>query len=144
MPPGSRWRNGVVAVLEVQWGSPVASKWFRINHLNHSGRRLIKLVGHSNFVVTNACPDAVMHARQRGTPDAAWLASNLQALQPRVTIVCGAVARKTFSRRMVPVGSAVVYIPHPAARTWTKESIAHWAAKIQKLTGSYDYGSRSI
>lgn len=126
--------RSIVAVLDVQWGGNRAERWFQINPYNHSGKRLIKLVGHDDFVVTNACPQCVENANGRGTPDAAWLADNLRALKPRVVLVCGNVAQATFAPGMVPKGAKVFKLPHPAARTWTKAEIASWSKRIQKHT----------
>jgi hypothetical protein len=126
----------IVAVLAVQWGyhGDVASRWFDINPYNHSGQRLIRLIGHDDFKVTNACPDIVYRAAQQGTPDPAWLRANLTALQPSVVLVCGAVAQATFDRTMVPKGTHVFKLPHPAARMWSKQMIERWAKRIQRVT----------
>lgn len=124
----------VVVVLAVQWGYPgdPVVRWFTPNPYNHSGGRLIKLIGHGAFKMTNACPDIVYRADQQGTPDPAWLRRNLQALQPEVVLVCGRVAQDTFKRDMVAKGARVFSLPHPAARTWTKAMIAQWARRIQR------------
>ena len=124
----------IVVILEVQWGGRKASRYFQINPYNFSGARLIKLVGHDDFLVTNACPECVSTARGRGKPDAEWLAANLAMLTPNVVIVCGRVARATFKRRMVPRGAKVFHIAHPAARTWTKAALSRTAKRIQRFT----------
>lgn len=126
----------VVAVLEVQWG-PYPTPYFRINPYNFSGARLIKLVGHGNFYVTNACPGVVATAKGRGKPCAAWLAGNLARLQPAVVLVCGRVARATFKRSMVGKAAKVLYLPHPAARTWTKQAIKRTSKRIQRIINSH-------
>jgi hypothetical protein len=115
----------IVVILEVMWGLPGDSprRWFKINPFNHSGKRLIKIIGHSRFTVTNACPDVVHSAKGRGKPDPSWLAANLKTLNPSLVIVCGRVARDTFKRGMVSKDAKVLYLPHPAARTWSKQSI---------------------
>lgn len=127
--------NRIVVVLEVQWGYPGDRplRWFYINPFNHSGRRLIQLVGHMAFKVTNACSDIVYSARDRGTPDPAWLRANLKALRPDLVIVAGKVATATFHRSMVPAATRVLKMPHPAARTWSKALIAKWARRIQSV-----------
>lgn len=126
----------IVAVLAVQWGYPgdQVEPWFHINPINHSGRRLIKLVGHGGFKVTNACPDIVYRADQQGTPDPAWLRHNLRCLRPDVVLVCGSVAQATFERDMVGPRTKVFKLPHPAARTWSKALIAQWAKRLQRVT----------
>lgn len=126
----------IVVVLAVQWGYPgdKVSRWFRINPFNHSGQRLYRLIGHFDFLVTNACPDIVYRADQQGTPDPRWLRRNLRALRPQVVLVCGAVAQATFERDMVPASTKVFKLPHPAARTWTKALITGWSRRIQRVT----------
>lgn len=71
----------IVVVLEVMWGmrGDRPLPWFHINPRNHSGCRLMGILGCGwrDFVVTNACPDIVYSARSRGTPSKAWLRDNL-------------------------------------------------------------------
>lgn len=122
----------VVVVLEVMWGLPGDRplRWFSINPDNHSGRRLNSMIDGA-YTVTNACSDIVHSARHRGTPDKVWLEANLRKLQPDVLLVCGKVAQATFSRSMAPKARVLV-LPHPAARTWSKASIAAARNKIQQ------------
>lgn len=129
----SRHTN-IVVVLEVMWGMPGDKplRWFHISRFNHSGKRLINLIGHRNFVVTNACPDVVYSASGRGTPSKDWLRANLAALRPELLIVCGKVAQATFEPAMAPQAK-VVRLPHPAARTWSKQSILTAKRKLAKL-----------
>jgi uracil-DNA glycosylase len=124
----------IVVVLAVQWGYPgdKPERWFHINPYNHSGRRLIGLIGHWDFKVTNACSDIVFRASDRGTPDSKWLRANLRVLRPRLVLVCGSVAQSTFERSMVDADTRVLRLPHPAARTWTKAMIKRWAKRIQR------------
>ena len=105
--------SGLVVVLEVMWGSRGRHRAFRINPLNHSGARLIKLIGHDDFLVTNACPDPVPTAKGRSKPDAQWLRDNLRLLQPTAILVCGSVAQATFQPSMAQ-GARVLHLPHPA------------------------------
>lgn len=118
-----------VAVLEVAWGG--GAPWFRINPRNFSGRRLYQLFGPHKFVVTNACPEVVDYACERGTPSPSWLRANLAKLQPTFVLLCGRVAESTFSSDMVAPSCMVHTIPHPAARTWTNDQLAHQAAVIR-------------
>jgi hypothetical protein len=124
----------IVVVLSVQWGYPgdKVSRWFYINPANHSGRRLWRLIGHSNFIVTNACSEMVYRASDQGTPDPKWLRRNLKALCPDIVLVCGAVANTTFKDDMVRKDTRVFRLPHPAARNWTKKLIQSWATRIQR------------
>ena len=117
--------SDIVVVLEVQWGyrgSTNGDRFFQINPRNFSGKRLIKLLGTDNFLVTNACPKLVASANGRGTPDASWLRANLLTLKPRLLVLCGKVAQSTFTVDMAP-DARVVRLRHPAARTWTKEEL---------------------
>ena len=123
----------VVAVLEVMWGrvAGVAPAWYSINPRNVSGRRLTGLIGSADFVVTNACRELVSSPREHPRPDAAWLRQNLAALDPGVVLVCGRVAQATFAADMVSEACAVVRMPHPAARTVTREEWAEYAAEVR-------------
>lgn len=121
----------IVAVLEVMWadyGDPPL-RWFRINPYNRSGQRLISIVGHRNFTVTNSCPDVVYSAASRGIPSKSWLRANLKALAPDVVLVCGRVAAATFEADMCP-GARVVPMMHPAARAWSKAALASAQRKV--------------
>jgi hypothetical protein len=126
-------RARIVVVLEVMWAYPgdPPRRWFRINPYNHSGRRLINIIGHTDFTVTNACPDVVYSAKGRGKPDADWLARNLAILKPDVLLVCGRVAQETFKRFMVGGRTQVISMPHPAARTWSKAKIASAQRRVR-------------
>lgn len=127
-------RIRIVVILAVQWGyeGDTVERWFQINPLNHSGKRLINIIGHNDFIVTNACRDIVFDARDQGTPDPAWLRGNLRTLDPHIVIVCGTVANATFERDMVSKGCKVITMPHPAARTWTKAAIAATTTKVRR------------
>jgi hypothetical protein len=125
----------IAVVLEVMWGATRktrAPRWYKINPHNHSGKRLIKLLGHDDFMVTNACPEYVTAANEKGIADPAWLRENLRQYNPDMVLVCGGVARRTFFRDMVRPGSIIALLPHPAARGWTKAGIAA-AAKALAL-----------
>lgn len=128
----------IVAVLEVMWGlrGDKQRRWFRINPFNHSGRRLISIVGHGNFIVTNACPDVVYRAQDRGTPSKKWLAANLGILQPDLVLVCGKVAQETFEPAMVRDWCHIIELPHPAARTWSKRTIAKAKRDVSVIANS--------
>jgi hypothetical protein len=122
----------VVAVLETMWGSPSPVRWFRINPLNVSGRRLYRLVSPAELVVTNACREPVWNANQHGVPDPVWLRENLTRLgrlyPVRLVLVCGTVAAKTMRR--IEIASPVFHMPHPAARDWTKQKENETKRKI--------------
>ena len=142
----------VVAVLEVMWDGRVASKQmanpnylaqaprcFRINPDNHSGGRLYKLLGHSDLLVTNACPTIVGSAKGRANPDAEWLRENIEELYPfRLLLVCGNVAQETYDQLGLPghftMSYRTIYMPHPAARQWTTKDIRFASQIIQKGT----------
>lgn len=129
----------MVAVLETMWDwrnqttsagyRREAPRHFQINPRNFSGRRLHKLVGDAQLIVTNACRELVSSAREHGTPDPQWLGENLSQLAPiDVLLLCGKVAQRTFRECAValtaPLGARIVEIPHPAARGyWTRETI---------------------
>lgn len=132
----------VVVILEVMWGlryQEQGARWFRINPRNHSGKRLIQMLGHQDFVVTNACPQQVASAKHRGTPSAEWLHANLRSLMMANTIdqvlVCGRVAEKTFMvnsyAMFCKLGISIVFMPHPAAKGWTRLGLDNAAQAVQ-------------
>jgi hypothetical protein len=122
-----------VVVLETMWGDPKATApgFFRINPYNHSGRRLYWLLGHEDFWVTNACRELVSNARQHGTPDPDRLAKNLQRLTYDLLLVCGKVAQRTYRNCGYEAACKTLFMPHPAARSWTKASLAEWRQKLE-------------
>jgi len=123
-----------LVVLEVMWGvkQPIAPSLFQINRNNFSGRRLYYLIGHSNFLVTNACVEQVANAQQKGTPDPQRLARTLQRISYHLLLVCGNVAWDTYKNCGYKPDCAVLRMKHPAARTWTKQELAHWKDRIEK------------
>lgn len=132
----------IVAVLETMWGDRVgrAPRYFKINPYNLSGKRLYRFVGPENvsrLVVTNCCRELVTSVKQHGKPDAHWLDENLERLNPSVVLICGRVAQETFDEtgRQYAGCHKVIYLPHPAARTWTKKSLRETARKVSKLCG---------
>lgn len=136
----------VVAVLDTMWdwrgatsaaGYGLAPRYFRINPNNFTGRRLYKLIGPLNkLLVTDSCKELVSSPKKHGTPDPQWLSENLQIINALRTIdillICGKVAKGTFEQiSYVPEKARVLYIPHPAARVWTKERISIISEIIQ-------------
>jgi len=134
-----------IAILEVMWGDPPktsmanpnylaqAPRCFRINPQNHSGRRLYTLLGHRNLLVTNACPQLVDSSRGCGNPDAEWLKESLLELWPfDLLLVCGSVAQDTYGQIDLGYSCRTLYIPHPAARQWSRRDQSFAAAIIQE------------
>lgn len=115
-----------------------APKFFIINRNNFSGRRLYSLIGNDvRLLVTESCKELVKSAKEHGTPDPIWLASNLTLLhsglfKPSVILLCGKVAQKTFKDSKFVTHACVIEIPHPAARVvWTKAYIEQIRQQIQ-------------
>lgn len=127
----------IVAILDTMWALRAgrAPRWFRINPRNHSGRRLIQIIGSANFVVTNACPQMVTSASAHGTPDAGWLRENLVRLDPDLTLVCGRVAQRTFSQNMLRADAKFIEMPHPAARL-SSIAIGEWRERVAEIVRS--------
>lgn len=127
-------RVKVGVVLETMWGTPGnAPEWFRINPQNNSGKRLIKLIGHEDFWVTNVCKEQVGNANQHGVPDLNWLAKNLKRVQCDRLLVCGRIAQKSFDQLPSRLEYPILYLPHPAARNWSKERLEYWQKEIQNM-----------
>ncbi len=126
--------NRVVAILDTMYNPGCegrrAPRWFTISRDNHSGKRLYKLTGDkAELLVTNSCPRMGADANSHGTPDPHWLRESLDKIDEikiiRVILVCGKVAQKTYreSKFYATPDMSVIEILHPAARTWTKQSI---------------------
>jgi hypothetical protein len=122
-----------IVILEVMWDwrnvtgragyRETAPRYFDINPENHTGRRLHAWLKGKPFLVTNACPQLVSSAKGRGTPDANWLHENLLVLKPfDLVLVCGRVAQQTYRRESTD-GARIIELPHPAARTWSRQGI---------------------
>lgn len=146
----------VVAVLETMWDwrnrtsdagyRHEAPHHFQINANNFSGRRLYKLVGGAELIVTNACRELVSSATEHGVPDPGWLGENLRSLWPfDVLLLCGKVAQKTFKGSAFDlIGARIIEMPHPAARAyWTTATIAATQERIRGETTSVGKPSRS-
>ena len=136
-----------IAVLEVMWdwntktsmANPhylqQAPRCFRINPQNHSGKRLYWLLGHDNLLVTNACPQLVKSAKGKGSPDDYWLLESLEQLWPyELLLVCGNVAQASYDRIRNVGDARTIYMPHPAARQWTKKGLELARRFIQEGT----------
>lgn len=140
MPSISKTKRRAVAVLEVMWDWRAmtssagyrerAPGYYRINSENLTGSRLYAWLGKQGeyfdeLLVTNACPELVSSAKERGTPDAEWLAGNLKDLEPfQLLLVCGRVAQNTYC---IPNRSEnpcrIIELPHPAARQWSRKTL---------------------
>jgi len=140
----------VVALLDVMWDWRMktsmanpnylaeAPRCFRINPENKSGKMLYKLIGHSDLLVTNTCPQLVKSARDKGKPETDWTRENLLLLYPfELLLVCGRIAQSTYDQiRNLNLEYRTIYMPHPAARTWSKRDI-QFASKIIRQ-GTHD------
>lgn len=134
-----------IAILDTMWGvGGRAPKYFFINPNNASGRRLYKLTQACSIdlIVLNSCREQTSHADAHGTPDSEWLLSALRAVpspyRSGILLVCGKVAQKTFDQIADQWRGRVLKMPHPAARTWTKEQIADMQRRIAKLARTPD------
>jgi hypothetical protein len=131
-----------LAVLETMWDYRVsnsksfkAPRYFEINPLNFSGKRLYYFIGHENLLVTNACPSVVNNASQHAVPDVEWLDKNVNGIEANLILVCGVVARNTFLQIKRP-DTRIIIMPHPAARNWTKGAMELMRDKIQNSQDS--------
>lgn len=129
------------------WGTRYLNRgprWFQINPQNYSGRRLLRWTGLDSITVTNACPQCVTSARGRGTPDPEWLRENLYQLCWHVgdrpadaVLVCGQVAQRAVNAVSVelPSHTRLVYLPHPAARVWSRAADEAVRAELERGGG---------
>lgn len=147
----------IVALLESMWGwrgfheaGEVAPRYFRINRDNHSGRRLYRLVGTRDLLVTNCCRTVQKTANDHGTPDLEWVRENLAILKidrMDLLLVCGRIAQQTFNQiASMPSGATdgesyisgigivrFYMIDHPAARRWSIEKLNQTQQHIERL-----------
>lgn len=133
----------IVALLESMWGwggynepGEEAPRFFRINPDNFSGRRLYRLVGDANLIVTNSCRIVQQSANHHGIPDTAWVKENLERANKDgcdLFLVCGKVAKATYEEADLKFTN-VLFIDHPAARRWTRAREMEIAAKIAAIS----------
>lgn len=139
-----------VAVLETMWDweartssagyTDEAPGHFRINGDNFTGRRLYWFLGHYDLLVTNACKELVPGPNHHGRPNPTWLRTNLEELlamteAATLLLICGSVAQKTYEATgREPWADRVVYLPHPAARNWTRSALDTAQRIIQEWT----------
>ena len=130
----------IVALLESMWSwggyteKGDVIRYFRINPDNLSGKRLYRIVGDHNLLVTNSCRECQATANDHGKPDPQWVAENLRFLESQgmdLLLVCGRVAQRTFglsggTTHRVPV----IFLDHPAARRWTNKALDDAAALV--------------
>lgn len=133
----------IVALLESMWGWRGYSapgdevKYFRINPENLSGRRLYRICGTHDLLVTNSCRSCQATASDHGQPDPAWVLSNLRFLASEkmdLLLVCGKVARATYEQTGFDF-RRVIYMNHPAWRLWSNAALDAMALKVaEELT----------
>jgi hypothetical protein len=136
----------VVALLESMWGwrgynepGEDAPVFFRINRDNFSGKRLYRMCGDANLLVTNSCRTVQESASHHGVPDPEWVGRNLAFLAKQgmdLLLVCGQVAKRTYIER--PCGwnahyPNVLFIDHPAARRWTNARLDEITSQISAI-----------
>lgn len=128
-----------LAVLETMWGDRAgrAPRLFQINPHNFSGRRLYRLTGETPGALwcTNCCRELVTGPNHHGTPDAGWLAENLARWgdwEGGCILVCGNIAQSTFRRLAAPPPCRTVFLPHPAARSWTTTALTRAGRLIRE------------
>lgn len=128
----------IVALLESMWGWRGYSEkgdvvpFFRISPDNFSGRRLYRICGDHNLLVTNSCRECQASANDHGTPDPQWVLKNLTFLKDQkmdLLLVCGRVAKETYEKSGFTFPQ-VLFIDHPAARRWSNASLDAMAARV--------------
>lgn len=140
-----------LVVLESFWdgiGGKQAPRWFHINKFNHSGGRLYRLFGEEYFYVTDVVSKTQKGPKDHGEPDLVFFVDNVVNFPHDIDklVVCGKTARQTFERafktkhkfqtKMENINQ-VLFMPHPAARMWTKHT--EQAVKSVLLTDSKRY-----
>jgi hypothetical protein len=131
----------IVALLESMWGwggfteTGDVIRYFRINADNFSGRRLYRICGDHQLLVTNSCRECQTTANDHGKPDPAWVADNLTFLASEkmdLLLVCGRVAKQTYERSGFEF-PRVLFMDHPAARRWTNQALDDMRDKVERI-----------
>lgn len=129
-----------LVILDTMWGEGGrAPRWFAISPYNHSGKRLYYLTGlrFPQVWVANSCREQMTASHQHGKPDPKWLAECLTILPGNIKklplLVCGAVAQKTYKACGYNYEGPVEFLPHPAARLWTKELLEETKQRLETL-----------
>lgn len=144
-----------LCILDTMWSDRAgrAPKWYCINPKNHSGSRLYRITGEESGCLwcTNVCKELVTSPHQHGQPDVLWLKKNLEEYAAKRTnprwewtyLVCGVTAQTCFEVLMPerPAGR-VVFLPHPAARNWTRLALRQAAEHVQE--GRADLAMRIV
>lgn len=136
----------VCALLESMWGwggyntaGEEAPRFFRINPDNHSGKRLYRICGDVNLIVTNSCRTVQLSASHHGTPDPAYVRENFKRAQLDgcdLFLICGKVAQATFEASFQPYNRLQfnhIYMDHPAARRWSNATIDAMKLQVREL-----------
>lgn len=113
-----------IVILDTMWGNEHA-KLFQINPKNRSGYRLHKIIS-SRFLVGNSCDGIAPNAKTHGTPSPEYLQSVFEyatekGFEPNLLIIGGKVAQKTYMSLRCAPKCRTLFMPHPAARFWTKQ-----------------------
>lgn len=124
--------TNVCALLESMWGwrgchdgGEEAPRFYRINRENFSGRRLYRICGDANLIVTNSCRLVQHSASHHGTPDPMWTAKNLVRAAIDgcdLFLICGKVAQETYKATGLQLPK-VIFMDHPAARRWSNATL---------------------
>lgn len=134
----------VVALLESMWGwrgcidpGTEAPRFFRINPENLSGRRLYRICGDANLIVTNSCRTVQVSANHHGVPDASWVTENLRQAQTDgcdVFLICGKIAKSTYEQSGLDFQN-VLFINHPAWRLWSNAALDEVGLHVRRIAG---------
>lgn len=119
----------MLAILQNMW-DPCRSEAlnvFKINRLNHTGRKLYRITEGHDLWCTNSSSKCAPRADIKLPPDIQFLLRAMSRRQWDLYLVCGAQAKDTFHHvlRLCPDTKArvelapVVFLPHPAARNFT-------------------------
>lgn len=128
-------KTDCVVLLDTMYGGQgEAPGMYRINPHNHSGKRLYHFLGDYDFWCTNSCREYMQRSTDHGTPDPEWVHFNLGRVDWKLLLVCGNVAKTTFSQLEERYKDRnVLRIAHPAARNWTKLAIQITKAQIESI-----------
>lgn len=136
----------VCALLESMWGwggyctpGEDAPRFFRISRQNFSGKRLYRICGDVNLIVTNSCRVIQESANHHGEPDPIYVAENLKKALTGgcdLFLICGKVALQTYKATGLNLPK-VIFMDHPAARRWSNEKLDAMTVRVAEELG-YD------
>jgi hypothetical protein len=98
----------------------------------HTGKRLRNAIpDRCNPFIINASPKIGKEAGSNFKPESSYVFKKIQEIKPKVILACGVNARKAIKSLELDV--PVLFMPHPAYRALTNETLYGIKEKIEEL-----------